>query len=1580
MVAALVASTALAALTGGANTANAAPGDTTLRFANGGTATLGANGTITGTCRLENGWDSRVNGYEAYANLPDGSRLLAVCYESYLGYSDHSKYAAPGAGTYAFTATPLSSGGYRVLIMSNVATRPAPGHFFGDGYPAQHMLVTRWSPVLRGSVRIAKGSADPGVSAASPLYSLAGARFGIYSDPSCSEGSLVATVETDASGSAVADGLRAGTYYVRELSAPRGFVLDQTVRQVGVQAGREVTLGVSDRARYDSVGLVVQKVDAQASAEGGWEAQGDATLEGAEFTVRFYEGSYGSVSELPGAASRTWVIRTVAEGGRVRARLTDACKVSGDPWYATDAEGRALLPLGTLTVQETRAPRGYAVSDGSLHLAQVVEDDSSPTGASVKKLGAWTETFDPNDAGAGLAVADEVVRGGVSVEKIDHDLAEGVAQGDATLAGAEVSVTNASAGDVVVGGRRFSPGEEVATIVTDEAGRASTAADALPFGTYTLREKTPPEGYLLNEDWSATVSVQQAGVVAAAPSRLSDDVARGGGSVVKADADLGTATAQGDATLAGAEVSIYNRSEAAVMVGGVVYQVGDVVARLRLDESGAASTGAVLPYGTYEARETAAPTGYLLNDDWSQTFQMRADGEKIELTGLADEVVRGGVAVRKADSELGDSRPQGDATLAGAAFTIYNRSAASVVVDGATRAVGEAVATITTDEAGRASTTGDALPYGTYELRETTPPAGYLLNAEWTRTVEVRSDGTIVDLTAPEHATADDVIRGGLAVRKTDRELVAQEGHGGAESASVPLGAATLAGAELEVTNDSAHEVMVGGVVYQTGETVLTLVTDEAGAASTAPDALPYGTYTVREVTAPEGYLLNDGWSRTVEVREDGRVYDLTADADAVDDQVVRGDLSLQKSSAGGERMAGVPFRVSSLTTGEWHLIVTDENGMLDTSAAWNSHEARTNASDAALLADGTIDADLLDAGAGVWFSGRTDATTVPDDGLGALPYDTYAVDELRCAANEGHDLVSTTVRVSRDGVCLDLGTFDDEPTERPALATKLRYGSTDSQSVPAAGEVRLVDVVTLEGLTRGTDYLLVTELHAFDAEGRDRGIVAEAKTEFTPRLSRDEVEVELTADTSDLAGARLVAYEYLCEDTTVVLRHADPGDAEQTVYVPTIRTALTSDVTSDHEAPSWADSGLTDTVTLTNLVEGETYQVSGELRLRDEDGGDAGALVDADGEAVRARTEVTATDATMTVQLPYDMATSELADKTIVAFATLEGAGGELASHADIASGEQTVTLPAVSTEAASELTGGHGAAQAGEQVLVDTVNLSNLVVGRTYTVTGELHAREADGSDGGAVTGPDGEVVTAETTFEAEAPDMQVELRLPFDASLLGGRDVVAFEALSRDGILLATHADVTDERQTLHVPELGTTATWEPTGEKDAAPEGTQVVSDLVHATNLIVGESYTVTGELHVRSVDETGVACDGGAVAGPDGEPLRVSTSFTAEAAEQDVTISFEVDAAALAGRELVAFETLSQGDATLVVHADINDADQTVRVSEPGAKGAGAARGGVPPTGEAASVAVPVALAGAAVVAVAAALRRRRLG
>ena len=1111
----------------------------------------------------------------------------------------------------------------------------------------------------------------------------------------------------------------------------------------------------------------------------------------------------------------------------------------------TDATGRAVaagLPVGTYHVREITPASGFAL-DSQTHEVRVES--------------ASTTRLDVSDA----PQADPVT---VVVAKIDAQTSAGTAQGDATLAGAVISIVNASAAPVLVNGTEHAPGEEVMTIVTGADGTASTGADALPYGTYRLGEKSAPEGYRLNATWSVTVSVQQDGQVVQAQT-LADEVVRGAAQVAKADADLGESSAQGDATLSGAEISIYNRSESAVLVNGVLYQPGDVVARIVTDASGQAATEPrALPFGTYEARETAAPAGYLVNEGWSQTFQVREDGQAVRLEGLSNAVARGGVVVRKADLDWGASSPQGDATLAGAELTIYNQSAAAVVVGGHTYQVGEAVATVATDESGEARSAADALPFGTYEIRETAAPEGYLVNEGWSRTFEIRSHGQVADLTSETDAVADDVIRGGAELRKVDRELLGA----GAEDASLPLGAATLAGARIEIANASEHAVVVDDATFEPGEVVLTLVTDEQGSCATEADALPFGTYVARETAAPEGYLVNDGWSQTFQIREDGAVTDLTADKDAVDDQVVRGDLSFTKAEEGTQRrMASVAFRLTSQTTGEWHLLVSDENGMVDTSASWNGRESGVNESDAALREDGTVDETLLRAASGIWFSGRTDAQTSPADNLGALPYDTYLLEELPCAANEGHRLVSTLVTISRDGVNLDLGTLDDETLPEP-----------------------------------------------------------------------------------------------------------EP---------PAVATTLLSDATAGHDAPSYADSTVTDTVSLTNLSVGESYEVRGTLRTVERgEGGEkvVGQVLDT------GQTSFVADETSMEVQISFDLDADTLAGKTVNAAEELLCEGEVVASHDDLSDEGQSVHLPSVTTSAHDDETGSRASAETGARTLVDTVRLENLLVGETYVLRSSAHARNVaeDGStsDGGVLPAPGGGEATAEREFVANAQNMEVTVEVDYDASTLEGRDVVAFEELRRSGVLLAVHADVDDAEQTLRVPSVETQATADATGMQELPAEEGQVVTDLVHVANLVEGETYELTATLHLKGRDEGGRVVDLGELTDAAGEPLTATTTFVAQAGEADVELSLPVDAEALAGEEVVFFERLSSRDVTLAFHADINDADQTLSVPAPDEPTApeepAAPTGGVPATGEAAGIAASVALAGLAVAGVGALLAARR--
>ena len=185
-----------------------------------------------------------------------------------------------------------------------------------------------------------------------------------------------------------------------------------------------------------------------------------------------------------------------------------------------------------------------------------------------------------------------------------------------------------------------------------------------------------------------------------------------------------------------------------------------------------------------DIQEVKAPEGYLVNDeilevtiteDGTDNIHVKTYNESIKGN---DTIQRGGVKVAKIDNDLDTNYAQGDATLAGAEFTIYNQSKETVMVGGKEIEKGGAALVITTNADGIATSDSHALPYGSYLVKETKPSEGYLLNTEWSRAFTIREDGKIVDLT--EDKVREAVIRGGVQIIKRDKELVKSEALGGA--------------------------------------------------------------------------------------------------------------------------------------------------------------------------------------------------------------------------------------------------------------------------------------------------------------------------------------------------------------------------------------------------------------------------------------------------------------------------------------------------------------------------------------------------------------------------------------------------------------------------------------------------------------------------------------------------------------------------------------------------------------------------------------------------------------------------------
>ena len=580
----------------------------------------------------------------------------------------------------------------------------------------------------------------------------------------------------------------------------------------------------------------------------------------------------------------------------------------------------------------------------------------------------------------------------------------------------------------------------------------------------------------------------------------------------------------------------------------------------------------------------------------------------------------------------------------------------------------------------------------------------------------------------------------------------------------------------------------------------------------------------------------------------------------------MRGDLTFSKKTGdSADRMAGIPFKLTSLTTGETHVIVTDANGYFNSASSWNPHTHSRALRDWALGESEPIDSVLLDPTAGVWFGLTSEGTlTSPDDGHGAFPYDSYSIEELRCTANEGYQLIHTTVTITRDGVVYDYGTLDDQPQPTVSITTNA-YDPTDGDNSIMAGDVRIADKVTYTGLTAGETYRLTASI--VDTE-TDEPVTVDDKPvtathEFTAQTADGYEIVETTLPATGLGGRTVTVFEELhrVSDGTLMAEHKDKDDVDQQLRViaPQIGTTATDGTDGDKTVIADEKATIVDTVEYRNLVPGVEYALTGTLHVKhvDEEGNvTEEALLDGNGEPIIA--EITFTpdspDGSMEVRFTFDATT--LPDGTeLVAFETLSHDGVEVAAHADISDEGQTVMVenpkPAIGTTATDGTDGDKTVIADMEAIIVDTVEYANLIPGEEYTLTGALYVKHVD--DDGNVTeeallDADGNPVSAKTTFTPENASGSVEVTFTFDASAIAdGTELVAFETLFHNGEVIAVHADITDKGQTVTVehpeePEIPDTPEQpepeHPTPEPDK-PQGTTYGKTGVSTMPIVAG---------------------------------------------------------------------------------------------------------------------------------------------
>lgn len=318
--------------------------------------------------------------------------------------------------------------------------------YTGQWVPKQDLLWGEYNPT--GELQISKVSANPDITDGNDCYKLEGAQYGLYTDAGATNQINTLTIGSNGWSNTVT-GLTAGTYYIKEIKAPEGYALDPNIKAVTVNGGSKATVEFSDNPQGDPIGVLLGKIDAETNAN---KPQGSASLANAQFTVKYYKGLYDSDPAKQGVSPyRTWVFRTDEDGFTY---LDNSYKVSGDELYSLG--GIPTIPVGTITIQETKAPEGYYIND-EVFVRKITADGTD----------MYVNTYNEPK------VPEQVIK--FRIKKVQSD-------STVSIAGAEFKHTK--------------PSGKTEILKTDSQGNIEIVG--LETGKHTLQEVSVPDGYEIN--------------------------------------------------------------------------------------------------------------------------------------------------------------------------------------------------------------------------------------------------------------------------------------------------------------------------------------------------------------------------------------------------------------------------------------------------------------------------------------------------------------------------------------------------------------------------------------------------------------------------------------------------------------------------------------------------------------------------------------------------------------------------------------------------------------------------------------------------------------------------------------------------------------------------------------------------------------------------------------------------------------------------------------------------------------------------------------------------------------------------
>lgn len=1264
-------------------------------------------------------------------------------------------------------------------------------------------------------VRVAK--ADNETGAVQGNASLGGAIYGLY----CND-VLVDTYTTDENGiftTSYYDCDYAGTgheYYIQEISPSEGYLLDETKYPVQTDPGLYTI-------EYNTTGNAVY----------------EQVLKGNIALIKHSDNG-GTQIETPETGA-VFEIYLKSAGSYINAKDTERDVL------VCDSDGFALskdLPYGVYTVHQTSGlPGRELMEDFDVYIAQ-------------------------NSHTYRYLINNSIFHSYIRIIKIDEETGKTI-----PYAGAGFQIYDPE-GSLVSMTYTYPQITTIDTFYTGADGSLITPESLIYGEGYSLVEVQAPYGYVLNSepvyfDVVQSDSEKEEGYNIIEVER--DDMPQKGKIVISKTGEIFASVIEVNgvyqpvyttAPLAGAVYEICAAEDIYTLDGTLRYAKDELVETITTGEEGTATSNEIY-LGRYYVIEITAPEGYYLsNNDEQNTHyvELTYKGQEYELTDAAETAYNNdrqkvALSLQKAleEDKLFGIGMNGEIT--NIQFGLY---AAEILTaaDGTTIPTDGLIETQYCSENGAITFNSD-LPFGKYYVREISADEHYILNGEkFEVTFEYQGQETAVVEIVFNNGTAIDneMIRGKISGEKVN----------------------------LEEPDEKLANALIGLFSVDTVDFIaenayITAVSDNKGAF--AFENVPYGTYIIREIAAPESFVLNEN-SYHVTISGDGEVIEMT-----VTDKPIYGNISLTKVDAEypDNKLSGAVFDIYYDSNND---VKFDEN-------------------------DELIDT-LNESETGVYTRMH-------------LRYGGYFIKE----------------KTAPEGFLLDENVYYVFIEEDEANYTIENEAGVGFANQPIKGNVELlkVDASDIRVILSGAEFTVYTDSNKngeLDENDEIAGIMTENEN-GTYRL--EEVRygqyfiVETKAPEGFIADPRVYSVFIAEHGVTCVIKNVtvrtDSYDKEEYAdmfaNLPIIGNIKLVKVDANNHNIKISGADFTVCKDTNN---------NGSLDADDEK---IGVMTEyMEGEYIidglrYGRYFVTETRAPEGYQLDENVYTVFISEHGKTEYVS-NTAGEFFEDKPDTPPDKPAPKAPEICTTATSD--SGKTVFAGGVIKIDDIVSYKNLIVDKPYMITGILMNKSTN-----KPFTANGEPVTAEIIFTPTTSDGEVTVTFTFDGSeITKNTDIVVFEKLfefdNEDNVSntpVAVHEDIGDKNQTVTVlvPEIGTSAAVN--GKKKAEIGGIVIIEDMVSYKNLVVGKEYILKGILMNRATGEELVI---------NGEFITAETSFSPETADGKQSIAFTVDTSLLTDDiDIVVFERLlvrqydAEGkytDEYVAAHADITDKDQTI--------------------------------------------------